>query len=66
VLALEPGDTGLPQTSCIEGHFVETIRKLRLGQRQGRTLSDRRMREVCLIIRRAFDPDAPFAAAPHS
>ena len=60
VLALEPGETGLPERSILRGHFITTINKSILIERAGRALSDRRMREACAVIRRAFDPDAPF------
>jgi mRNA-degrading endonuclease toxin of MazEF toxin-antitoxin module len=59
-LRLEPGESGLPGPSWIKGHFIDTIRKIQLIERTPRALSDRRMREVCMIIRRSFDPDAPF------
>jgi len=59
-LRLEPGETGLPGTSWIKGHFISPLRKAQLLERQPRPLSARRMREVCAIIRRAYDPDAPY------
>src|SRR6266403_1602385 len=58
-LRLEPGESGLPGPSWIKGHFMNTIRKTQLIERQPRPLSERRMREVCAMIRRSFDPDAP-------
>jgi mRNA-degrading endonuclease toxin of MazEF toxin-antitoxin module len=60
ILALEPGETGLPDTSYLRGHFITTLPKQRLVERQGRRLSGKRMREVVAIIRRSFDPDAPY------
>jgi mRNA-degrading endonuclease toxin of MazEF toxin-antitoxin module len=60
ILALEPGETGLPDTSYLKGHFITTLPKQRLVERQGRTLSGRRMREVVMIIRRSFEPNAPY------
>jgi len=60
VLALEPGETGLPGTSYLKGHFVTTLPKARLGERPPRTLSGQRMRQVCELVRRSFDPDAPY------
>ena len=60
MLKLEPGETGLPATSYLKGHFITTIKKTRLKQRYGRVLSKSRMREVSAVIRRAFDPDAPW------
>ena len=58
-LRLDAGETGLPGPSWIKCHFVNTIRKTHLIERQPRPLSDRRMREVCALIRRSYDPDAP-------
>lgn len=59
-IRLEPGETGLPQTSFLKGHFISTIPKVDLVAREARPLSDRRMREVVNIIRRAVDPEAPY------
>lgn len=59
-LLLLPGETGLPMASWLKGHFITTLPKARLRSRAPHTLSSRRMREVCFIIRRAFDPDAPW------
>ena len=59
ILPLPPGETGLPETSYLRGHFITTLPKQRLIERT-RTLSARRMREVAAVIRRAFDPDAPY------
>ena len=64
ILALEPGETGLPDTSYLRGHFISTLPKQRLVERLPRSLSTRRMREVAIIIRRAFDPDAPYDPIP--
>jgi len=58
-LEIEPGESGLPGPSWIKAHFIDTIRKTQLVERQPRPLSDRRMRELCLMMRRSFDPDAP-------
>jgi len=60
VMALEPGETGLPGTSYLKGHFITTLPKARLRERQPRSLSGARMRQVCDIVRRGFDPDAPY------
>ena len=60
MLKLEPGETGLPSTSFLKGHFITTLKKIRLRQKCGRVSSRRRMREVSAMIRRAFDPDAPW------
>lgn len=55
-----PGETGLPGPSYLKAHFVSTVEKSCFRERLPRPFSDRRMREVCIAIRRAFDPDAPF------
>lgn len=60
VLPLEPGETGLPATSYIKGHFITTLPKARLRERQPRPLSDAGMRQVCELVRRSFDPNAPY------
>jgi mRNA-degrading endonuclease toxin of MazEF toxin-antitoxin module len=59
-LRLEPGETSLPATSFLKGHFITTIKKSRLIERQPRHLSRARMRDVVAMIRRSFDPDAPW------
>ena len=59
-LRLESGETGLPQTSYLKGHFITTLPKARLIAREARSLSDSRMREVVTLIRRAVDPAAPY------
>src|SRR5258706_11334964 len=38
-LRLEPGETGLPASSYIKGHFITTLAKDRLLRRDGRVLS---------------------------
>lgn len=58
-MVLQPGETGLPGPSCLRAHFIETLPKSMLIERQPRSLSNRRMREICALIRRSFDPDAP-------
>ena len=50
----------MPSTSFLKGHFVTTLKKVRLKQKYGRVLTRNRMREVSAMIRRAFDPDAPW------
>ena len=59
-LVLPPGETGLPGTSCLRGHFIMTLFKAHLIERTNRSLSVKRMREVCAAIRRSFDPEAPY------
>jgi len=58
-MVLQPGETGLPGPSCLRAHFITTLPKADLIDRQPRALSDRRLREVCILIRRGYDPDAP-------
>jgi mRNA-degrading endonuclease toxin of MazEF toxin-antitoxin module len=58
-LVLPPGETGLPGPSCLRGQFMTTLPKSMLIERQPRSFSDARMRQVCAMIRRSFDPDAP-------
>jgi mRNA-degrading endonuclease toxin of MazEF toxin-antitoxin module len=57
-IVLPAGETGLPGPSCLRAHFITTTPKRLLIERQPRSLSGRRMREVCALIRRSFDPDA--------
>jgi mRNA-degrading endonuclease toxin of MazEF toxin-antitoxin module len=59
-LILPQGETGLPGSSCLRAHFITTLDKSQLIAREPRPLSDRRLRELCLLIRRSFDPDAPY------
>lgn len=60
-LKLNPGETGLPAVSYLKGHFITTLKKSRLNERLPRVLSSNQMREVAAIVRRAFDPDAPWS-----
>jgi mRNA-degrading endonuclease toxin of MazEF toxin-antitoxin module len=57
---MEPGETGLPEPSFLKAHFISVVEKSALVERLPRPLSQRRMREVILMINRAVDPDAPF------
>ncbi len=59
-LRLDPGESGLPATSYLKGHFITTLTKDRLLRREARSLSRSRMAMVSQVIRRAFDPDAPY------
>jgi len=63
VIELPPGESGLPGPSFVKGHFIQTLNKRNLMNREPRVLSNRRMREVVLAIRRSFDPDAPWPGA---
>jgi len=58
-MRLESGETGLPGPSWVKGHFITTLKKSLLGERLPRPLSAARMRQICLAIRCAFDPDSP-------
>jgi mRNA-degrading endonuclease toxin of MazEF toxin-antitoxin module len=64
VVPLPPGETGLPGPSFIKGHFIQSFPKLGLLDRERRVLSNTRMREVVMAIRRSFDPDAPWPERP--
>ena len=57
-IVLQPGETGLPGPSCLRAHFITTEPKKNLIERQPRVLSDSRMRQICTLIRRSYDPDA--------
>ncbi len=60
VVPLPPGETGLPGPSFVKGHFSQSFPKRGLIERERRVLSNTRMREVVMAIRRSFDPDAPW------
>lgn len=60
VVPLLPGETGLPGPSFVKGHFIQSFPKRGLIGRERRVLSNTRMREVVMAIRRSFDPDAPW------
>ncbi len=61
VLRMMPGETSLPEPSFLKAHFIQVLPKERLFDRLPRTLSGAQLREVVLMIRRAIDPDAPYA-----
>jgi hypothetical protein len=61
-LKLDPAETGLPAVSYPKGHFITTLKKSRLKDRHPRILSSLRMTDVTVMIRRAFDPDAPWGS----
>jgi hypothetical protein len=44
----------------VKGHFIQSFPKRALIDRERRVLSNTRMREVVMAIRRSFDPDAPW------
>lgn len=60
VIQLPAEETGLPGSSFVKGHFIQTFSKRALLTRERHVLSSTRMREVVLAIRRSFDPDAPW------
>lgn len=62
VAQFSPGETGLPGVSYLKAHFIQVLRKSRLMERQRRTLSSARMKELVQMIQRAVDPDAPWPA----
>jgi mRNA-degrading endonuclease toxin of MazEF toxin-antitoxin module len=53
-----PGESGLPEISCLKAHFIQVLQKNQLIERQGRNLSSTRLKELVQMIRRAVDPDA--------
>jgi mRNA-degrading endonuclease toxin of MazEF toxin-antitoxin module len=63
VLKVPAGETGLPGDSYLKAHFVSTLPKSRLLSFTRRQFSPSRTREVVNLIRRAFDPDAPYEGA---
>lgn len=60
MVLLATGESGLPGASFVKGHFMQSFPKRGLLERERRVLSNTRMREVVLAIRRSFDPDAPW------
>lgn len=63
VVELPPGETGLSGASYLKAHFIQVLEKRALIDRHRRMLSSARMKEVVQMIRRAVDPDAPWAGA---
>ena len=59
-MRFEPGETGLPEPLFLKAHFISVIDKGLLIERLPRVLSERRMREVVVMVNRAIDPDAPY------
>ena len=59
VIPFEAGETGLPGPSYLRGDLIQLLPKERLVEPLPRRLSDRRMQELCVAIRRSFDPNAP-------
>jgi mRNA-degrading endonuclease toxin of MazEF toxin-antitoxin module len=58
VAEFPPGESGLPGVSYLKAHFIQVLSKTKLIQRERRTLSSTRMKELVQMIRRAVDPDA--------
>jgi len=56
---MEPGETGLPESSFLKAHFIQVLPKTCFLQRLPRRLSNAQMREVVAMVNRAIDPDAP-------
>ena len=61
VAEFQPGESGLPGVSYLKAHFIQVLPKANLIERQRRTVSSMRMKELVQMIRRAVDPDAPWA-----
>lgn len=61
VVQLPPGETGLPGPSFVKGHFMQVLSKRALLTQERRVLTNTRMREIVMAIRRSFDPDAPWS-----
>jgi mRNA-degrading endonuclease toxin of MazEF toxin-antitoxin module len=59
-MRMEPGETGLPESSFLKAHFIGVIEKNLLIERLPRKFSERRLRELVAMINRAIDPDAPY------
>lgn len=60
VKRMEPGETGLPESSFLKAHFITVIGKKDLIEKLPRILSQRQMRELVAMVNRAIDPDAPY------
>jgi mRNA-degrading endonuclease toxin of MazEF toxin-antitoxin module len=59
-MRMEPGETGLPESSFLKAHFISVIEKSLLIERLPRKFSERRLRELVAMVNRAIDPDAPY------
>lgn len=57
---MEPGESGLPESSFLKAHFITVVEKKDLMERLPRRLSQSQMRELVAMINRAIDPDAPY------
>jgi mRNA-degrading endonuclease toxin of MazEF toxin-antitoxin module len=63
VAEFPPGESGLPGVSYLKAHFIQVLPKVNLIERQRRSLSSTRMKEVVQMIHRAVDPDAAWPGA---
>jgi hypothetical protein len=61
VIQVPPGETGLPGPSFVKGHFMQVLAKRTLLAQERRILTNTRMREIVMAIRRSFDPDSPWS-----
>ena len=60
VMRMEPGETGLSESSFVKAHFISVIEKSLLIERLPRALTGRRLRELVAMVNRAIDPDAQY------
>ena len=60
VIPMQPGESGLPETSYLKAHFIQVVPKQDLIERLPRRLSNLQMRMLVRAVNRAIDPDAPF------
>ena len=63
VLQLPPEETGLPEALYVKGHLPQIVPKRALLRQERSILSAARMGEIAGVIRRSFDPDAPWLGA---
>lgn len=59
-LRMEPGETGLPESSFLKAHFIQVLEKRILTRKLPRMFSNRQMKNLVAMVRRAIDPDAPY------
>ena len=57
---MEPGETGLPESSFLKAHFIQVVEKSTLVEKLPRSLTHRQMRHLVAMVNRAIDPDAGF------
>jgi len=56
---LQPGESGLPESSFLKAHFITVVDKKDLVERLPRRLSQSQLRDLVAMINRAVDPHAP-------